>query len=181
MRLAITACAALLLVSCASRDANVSAGGNEGADGNAAAATGTGDTTGAAAAAFQPGQWETTTQITRMNMAGLPAGITPPMPPPTTVSYCMTPDQAGRPNAGFLIGKTEGGGCSYTDFSMSGGRLQGNIQCTQAGATTNITMNGQFSAESYEVTQQVQMNAGGVTTDMESRTTARRLGDCPAG
>lgn len=179
MRLSITAIAALLLVSCGSQDpaGDGSAAGNE-----AAAASGGGDGGGSgAAASFEPGQWETTTEVTRLNMAGMPAGVTPPMPPPTTISYCMTPDKARRPDANFLTGSSEGSGCSYTDFTMSGGRIQGTVQCNQQGTSMRTAMSGQFTATGYEMTQQVQVTAGGITTDMESRTTGRRVGDCPAG
>jgi len=179
MRRSLTAIVALLVMSCSSRDpaGNASAGGDEAAVANA----GTDGAGSTAAASFQPGQWETTTEVTRLSMAGMPAGVTPPMPPPTTISYCMTPDKARRPDANFLTGSSEGSGCSYTDFTMSGGRIQGTVQCTQQGTSMRTAMNGQFTATSYEMNQQVQVSAGGITTDMESRTTGRRIGDCPAG
>ena len=178
MRRSLTAIAALLVISCGSQDqaGNASAGGNEGAP-----ASGGADGGGTASASFQPGQWETTTEATRLSMAGMPAGVTPPMPPPTTVSYCMTPDKARRPDANFLSGSGQDGGCSYTDFTMSGGRIEGVVQCNQQGTSMRTTMSGRFTAASYEMNQQVQVTAGGVTTDMESRTTGRRVGDCSAG
>jgi len=179
MRRSITALAALLMASCGSQDK----AGNETAEGNEGAAVsgGAGGAGGGGAASFEPGQWETTTEVTRMNMAGMPAGVTPPMPPPTIVSYCMTPEKARRPDANFLTGSGEDSGCSFTDFTMSGGRIQGTVQCTQQGRSMRTTMSGQFTTTSYEMNQQVQVSAGGITTDMESRTTGRRTGDCPAG
>lgn len=178
MRRSITAIAALLLVSCGGQDQ----AGNASTEGNEAATASGGDGGGgAAAASFEPGQWETTTAVTRLNMAGMPAGVTPPMPPQTTISYCMTPDKARRPDANFLTGSSEGSGCSYTDFTMSGGRIQGIVQCNQQGTSMRTAMSGRFTATGYEMTQQVQVTAGGITTDMESRTTGRRVGDCPAG
>ena len=184
MRRPLAAIAALLAISCSSQEpaGNGSAAGKEAA-GKEGAGAGVGEERAGstAAASFQPGQWETTTEVTRLNMAGMPAGVTPPMPPPTTVSYCMTPEKARRPDANFLTGSGEDSGCSYTDFTMSGGRIQGIVQCNQQGTSMRTTMSGQFTATSYEMNQQVQVTAGGVTTDMESRTTGRRVGDCPAG
>lgn len=172
--------AALAVAACGSQEK----GGNAAAESNAAApaadaAASAGEV--AATVSFQPGEWETTTTIGRMNISGMPAGITPPTPPPVSLRYCMTPEQARRPNADVLIGKSEGSGCTFSDFSMTGGRLRGIVQCNQAGAVTRVTMEGRFTSTDYEINQQVQAQAAGVSTEMTSTTRARRVGDCPAG
>lgn len=170
MRTSIAAAAALLLVACGSRDK----AGNSSAEGGAGSGP-------AAGASFQPGQWEVTSQVTRMTIPNMPPGVAAPTPPPTTVRYCMTAAQASRPDANFLTGGGQAGGCTYSDFSMAGGHLQGNIQCNQQGTTMHTAMTGDFTATGYEITQRTQVNAGGISTDVESRTTGRRVGDCPGG
>jgi hypothetical protein len=169
MRHGIAATAALLLVACGGQ----SDGGNDSA-GEAA------DGGGAAAAAFQPGLWEITTQVLSMSGPSIPQGVTMPTPPPTTVRTCMTPEQAGQPGAGFFTGSGESGGCTYENNSVAGGRIAATVQCNNEGGTMRSTMNGQFTATSFEVNQQVETSAQGVTMNIESRTNGRRVGDCPS-
>ena len=172
--------ATFLLAACGGQSGNEQAGGNE-AGNQAGVAEAGGGGGGAASVALQPGQWETTVEVTRMNVANMPAGVTPPMPPPTTVSYCLTAEQAARPSADFLTGSGESGGCTYQDFSMASGRISGTVTCESAGTSMRSTLNGQFTPTGYEMNTQVQTTASGMTMDMETRTTARRTGDCPAG
>jgi hypothetical protein len=116
-----------------------------------------------------------------MNVPNMPQGVTPPTPPPTTVRSCITPEQAARPNANFLTGSGESGGCNFENFNMAGGRLQGAVTCNAQGTTMRSTFEGQFTPTSYEMTTQVETNAGGMAMNMATRTSARRVGDCPAG
>ena len=184
----MTALAALLIISCGSQDE----AGNGGAQGNApapsesadeAAAEGGGESGGAVAmVSMAPGEYETRIETLRFNMVGgpgLPGGMTPPVPPPMTVRSCLTPEEAARPRADFFGGGAQAG-CSYEDFSMSGGRIQGTMTCASRGATMRITMNGQFTAEGYQMEQESRVESGGMTTETASRITSRRIGDCPA-
>ena len=188
MRQWIGYAAALALAGCGggdSGDANKAAGGNEsagaeaGGNAGAAAEAGGGGSGGGGSASLQPGQWEITTNVTRITMPGMPAGMSPPMPPPTTVRACLTAAQAAQPGAGFLSGSGEAQGCTYESNSISGGRIQAVVQCSQQGTTMRSTMTGQFTADSYEVSQQAQISAQGQNMETESRTTGRRVGDCP--
>ena len=171
MRHAGTALAALLLAACGSQ------GGNEQAA-NGAGGAEAGGGGGAATVSLQPGMWETTVEVLRMNMPNMPAGVTAPTPPPTTVRACLTAAQASQPNANFLTGSGESGGCTYENFSMTGGRIQGTVTCNAQGATMRSTLNGQFTPTSYEITTQAQTSANGMNVEMETRTRSRRTGDC---
>ena len=179
MRKTTSAIAILLLAACGGQNGNEQVGSNGTAGASESASSG-----GAAGVALQPGEYETRVEVTRMamsNMPNMPAGMTPPTPPPTTIRSCLTPEQAARPNANFLSGSGETGGCDYSDFSMEGGRMRGTVQCSSAGTTMRSTFDGQFTSTGYEMTSQAQTSASGMTMDMETRTTARRIGDCPAG
>ncbi|HWT13397.1 MAG TPA: DUF3617 domain-containing protein [Allosphingosinicella sp.] len=162
MRHVIAAVPALLLIACG--------GGGSGGGGG-----GGGDTV-----SFQPGQWETTIQVTSMNMPGMPKGMAAPTPPPTTVRNCLTAEQARQPSADFLTGSA-GSGCRSENFSMANGRISGTVQCDAQGTTMRSTMDGQYTATSYEMNMQTQTQAQGQNVDMEVRATARRIGDCPSG
>ena len=180
MRRAGTAFAALLLAACGGQSGNEQAGNAAGGT-ETEAAGGGGGGGGAASVALQPGMWETTVEVVRMNMPNMPQGMATPTPPPTTISYCLTPEQAARPSADFLTGSGETGGCTYENFSMENGRIQGTVSCNAQGTQMRSTLDGQFTPSSYEMNTQVQTTTGGMTMDMETRTSARRTGDCPAG
>ncbi len=62
---------------------------------------------------------------------------------------------------------------------MAGGRIQATVQCNNQGGTMRSTMSGRFTATSFELDQQVETSAQGVTMNIESRTNGRRIGDCP--
>jgi hypothetical protein len=173
MRKTTSAIAVLLLAACGSQSGNEQAAGNGAGD---SASSG-----GTASVALQPGQYETTVEVTRMSVANMPGGMTPPTPPPTTVRSCLTPEQAARPNANFLSGSGDSGGCEYSNFSMDGGRMRGTVQCDSEGSTMRSTFDGRFSGDGYQMTSQAQVTASGMTMEMDTRTTARRIGDCPAG
>lgn len=154
------------------------AGGNDAAaESNAAAGGGGG---GAASAAMQPGQWEITTTVASISVPNMPSGMAPPVPPPTTVRSCLTPEEASQPNANFLTGMGESGGCTYENQSMEGGRVQSTVQCSSGGATMRTVVSGQFTPTSFEVNQRATTSAQGMNMEIESRTAGRRIGDCPA-
>jgi hypothetical protein len=124
------------------------------------------------------GQWEMTTQVTNVSMPNLPAGVTPPMPPPNTVSYCLTEEQAANPDANFVTGSGRTGGCTSQDYAMRGGRISGSVQCQHQGATMRATMTGQYQRESFDMNMDMQTEMGGQRVAMQTRTTARRTGEC---
>lgn len=187
-----TAIAALLLAACSGQGGNEQKADNgasaSGESGGAGAgdnvAVGSESTPSAAAVRLQAGEWESTVEVLRMTMSNLPnmpAGMAPPVPPAVTTRTCLTAAQVNRPNAGFFTGSAQAAGCTYENFSMAGGRIQGIVQCNIAGTTSRSTISGQFTPTSYEITSQVQATAAGISTDQETRVRARRVGECPGG
>ena len=176
MRRSIAAVTALLLVSCSGGGSeNKVEGGEKAAAVGDAGAAGAG---GGATATMQPGEWEITTEVVRMSGPNMPQGVNMPTPPPTTIRNCLTPQQASAPSGGFLTGTGEGSGCTASNMTMTGGRIQGTVQCEQQGTTMRSTLDGQFTPTSMEMNQRVETTSQGVTMEIESRTTGRRVGDC---
>jgi hypothetical protein len=174
MRGSIIAISAILLAACGSEAGNEQAAANK-----AAPASSGGGGMAAGAMTMQPGQWEIRTEVGRMEVPNMPAGMSPPTPPPTTVNTCLTPEQARAPSGDFLTGSGQAAGCTTENMSMAGGRVRGIVQCNQQGTTMRSTMDGQFSPTSFEINQRVETSAQGMNMTMESRTTGRRTGDCP--
>ena len=178
MRSSIAVIAVLLLAACGGDEP---AGNDRKAPANdaaAPAAAGAGTASGAGIA-LQPGQWELRTEAVRISMSNMPAGATPPLPPPTTVNYCLTAEQARQPNGNFFTGG-DSGNCRSDNMTMDGGRISGTIECRAEGATSRIEISGQFTPTSYEMHNRIHVTSQGMEMDMEGRNTGRRLGDCPA-
>lgn len=138
-----------------------------------------------AALKMEPGQWEATNEILSATAPGLPAEALKQMVgQKSTVSNCVTPEQAAKPSANFLAAQ-KSSNCTYQDFSMEGGRMTGTMTCSggQVPGQMEMKMEGEYDARSYAMN--MDMNAkgmpGGMTLAIKARTTGRRTGDCTPG
>lgn len=144
-------------------------------------ATGSADETTAATQAakespraqMQPGEWEMATEMLEMNIPGMPAGAMPAqMKNGSTFKTCMKND---KPDASFFQGN-KNSNCTYKDFSMEGGHVKGTATCDNEGQTMTMTMDGQYGAESYDMTMAMKSEQ----MSMKMHTSGKRIGDCPA-
>jgi len=134
-----------------------------------------------------PGQWETTTEVVDLKVEGLPPGVPAEAmaqvrPPKTTVKSCLTPEDAANPNARMLAAQKDSR-CTTSRMGMSGGRIDIAMACPvqEGSGDMTMTMTGQYDAASYEMNGDMVMNGpNGMHMTMKSRTTGRRIGDCPA-
>ncbi|MDT9599204.1 DUF3617 domain-containing protein [Sphingosinicella rhizophila] len=174
IRLSVAAAAFLGLAACGS-------GGNGDGDGDAAAGKSGSSIPGAGEIRLDPGQWEIEHEILSMEAPGMPkeamASVTNQK---TVIKSCITPEQAAKPNADFFAAKDNG--CSYKDFNMAGGRIRGTLSCAsedRPGSMT-MTMDGKYSAQSYEMAVEMKTDAGAGGMTIKSRGSGKRIGDCPA-
>ena len=131
-----------------------------------------------------PGQWETTTRITAMNIAGIPADqLKAATGTRTTTSHCITPAEADRPDADILSG-TKDGNCTYRRFSMDGSRIDAAMTCAPAaaaGAKVSMTLAGTHARTGYRLGMDMKTEGpGGLAMTMKADVTGRRTGDCTA-
>ncbi|PWG02853.1 DUF3617 domain-containing protein [Sphingosinicella humi] len=131
---------------------------------------------------IQPGQWEATNEIISASAPGVPEeALAQMVGQKTTVSNCITPEQAAQPNANFLaVQKTSD--CTYQDWSMQDGRMTGTMTCTggQLPGTMVMKMDGTYSDEAYDMTMDMETGGlpGGVTMTVKARTSGERVGEC---
>lgn len=172
-------------------------GGPEKADGNGAAGTeeaasageaaspaaGTAGTAGTAVK-MRPGEWETTVETLKVDAPGMPKEMAGMMASQQkmTMRSCITAAQTEQPSGDLFRGKTDGN-CKYEDFTVSGGRVKGKMTCSGGSTPGSVTleMDGRYGSESYEVSQKMRTDVQGMKMNVDSRVTARRVGDCPAG
>src|SRR5438270_3124229 len=129
---------------------------------------------------LNPGLWETNVE---MAISGAPADLAGMMKgTKITTRSCITPEQASRPSGEIFSGKQRNG-CTYSNYSVSGGQVHGEMSCNERngrGAMT-MTMDGQYGGDSFDVTMNVDTRAVGQNMAIGSHTTGRRVGDCPFG
>jgi hypothetical protein len=149
------------------------------ADGGDAAETAS--ASGGGAAQIQPGEWEVTMETLNIEAPNMPpeaaAMMKKTMGEKNTTRQCITAEEA----AGDFTAPDQEADCTRQGFSLAGGRIQGSMTCTGEGGKVTVTMAGQHSGTSYDMTSKIasENEAGSMT--IETRNTGRRIGDCPEG
>ena len=134
---------------------------------------------------IQPGQWETTTRFTSVEVPGMPEAAAAQMRSQmantsNTQSRCITPAEAANPTGG-MMGAQNPRGCQFSDHTFAGGVIrvrgtcpapggQGQIRMSWEGSYTPTTMQGNISTE---------VSGGPQNMRMSGTITSRRTGDCP--
>jgi len=132
----------------------------------------------AAGPQIQPGQWEMTLAVTRMEAPGVPAGAMP-MPGARTIRQCFTQEELT--SGGMFKADPATSVCESNTIRFEGGRVTGAMRCTGSGTTTEISIDGSFTPTSWTARQRIQTGGQGSNMVMEADVSARRIGDCPEG
>jgi len=139
---------------------------------------------------IMPGQWETTSEIVDVTIEGAPQGMPANMADmmkgrKTVSKNCITPEQAANPSA-EMLNDQKNNSCTYSNFSLSGGLVKGNVSCPAGdGGTATVALNGSYAPDSYVMTMKVDaagMGSGGpagMKMMMTMQTTGKHIGDCP--
>ncbi|OYY75624.1 MAG: hypothetical protein B7Y43_18760 [Sphingomonas sp. 28-62-20] len=122
-----------------------------------------------------PGKWENRVEIIDVKMPGGPPGVAAAMRGrPTTVTSCITPQQAAMgPQAALNADKA----CRFLRYSAQGGRIASELVCTRPSGTMRMTSQGSYTPTSYAVTGTGVMT-GKMRMTMTTKTTGRRIGGC---
>lgn len=139
---------------------------------------------------LNPGKWENKVEIVDVNLdqsklppeaQGMKDQMTKSMiGRVTTNSNCLTPEQAARPDAGFLAGPNSDQ-CDYKKFDLSGGKIDAVISCKgeKDGQSGEFTMDGSYDENSYDMRMVMNVTSGEMgTMVIKAKSTARRIGDC---
>ena len=131
----------------------------------------------------RPGKWQSRIQIESVDMPGAPpaaASAMRNMQQRVQVNEsCLTPEQAKRPKMDFFAGK--GKNCRSEKFTMSGGKIDAVMKCSDEAMTQTMVMQGTYAPNDYQMrmTMNAQPRSGptGAMT-MKMRVDAKRLGEC---
>ena len=95
-----------------------------------------------------------------------------------TYDYCLTPEQAKRPQGKFFNDKAANN-CRYDHFTMGGGKIDAVMRCDGKPSSMTMTIDGTYGADSYAT--HVQMNmAGGPQGSMSMKMRSRRIASANA-
>jgi len=132
---------------------------------------------------IQPGQWEISFAIDKMEMPGMPAGASERMKQTQKTSTCITPEQAAKPAGDLFAGKGSGD-CKFDTFTMDGGKMNATMSCQRPGTpgTSKTVMSGTYGSTEFsnEVTSTMSGMPGGQTMTMHATSSGHRVGECPA-
>ena len=151
--------------------------------GNGSAGTGGGGLL-SSGVTLQPGEWEMKTEVVNVSVEGLPPGAAEGMKKQAggINRTCMTPEEAKGPKAD-MFSRNNPQNCKTEGFSWSGGRIHGKTTCSDpsgAGGKAVVTMDGQYSAQSIDMTIKSESDVAGHAMAMEMRMTGKRVGECSA-
>ncbi len=128
------------------------------------------------ASGVQPGQWEIAVTVQSIDMPGAPPGIAQMMAGKTTkVKHCITPEEASRGPQDMLKSNKS---CSFTRYSMAGGKLSSQMVCKQSGGTMTATSTGSFTPTSFTANGRSVTTGGGMPMTVTATTVGKRIGDC---
>ena len=134
---------------------------------------------------IQPGNWETTTRFTSVEVPGMPEAVAKQMQAQMAnqpaQTRCITPAEAANPTGG-MMGSQNPQGCTFSEQTFSGGVIrvrgscpgpggQGQIRMSWEGTYTDTTMTGNITTE---------LSGGPQTMRMAGTINSRRTGDCPS-
>ncbi|WP_298399618.1 DUF3617 domain-containing protein [Sphingobium sp.] len=132
--------------------------------------------------AMQAGQWTLTRKTTGFNTPTVtPAEYQAALKQVGEDRLCIAIDKDGLPDADALAG-AEGTACTYKDKMARKGRLIATLACTAGAGTSEITVEGNYTADTLTLGTTMTKTEGGkpvlrTTHDL----TGTRTGDCPAG
>jgi Protein of unknown function (DUF3617) len=133
---------------------------------------------------LHPGEWRVSGTLEEMTIPGMPPEAQSAMKQAIgkqgkmTYDYCLTPEQAKRPQGKFFNDKAANN-CRYDHFIMGGGKIDAVMRCDGKPSSTTMTIDGTYGADNYSTHVQMNMQGGPQgAMSMKMRSEARRIGEC---
>lgn len=132
---------------------------------------------------IRAGQWVSTVQVEEMSVPGMPPQAAEEMKRMIEQSHrvetCLTPEEAGQPNANFFGGNDN---CRYDHFTMRGGKIDAQMRCESGTGATVMEMDGAYSQDSYTMRMKTRTGGGGgePPVSIQMKVEAKRTGECAA-
>lgn len=137
----------------------------------------------------RPGQWEIATEVTAMEIEGMPEDspmaemMKQQMGQKRTDTQCLTEEDAKK--AMVPQDLDPNGNCRFARFKMGGGNIDATLSCAapDGAGRMEVTQKGTYSPESYDLTSTMTRSGGegiGANSTMSMKVTGKRIGECKA-
>jgi hypothetical protein len=134
----------------------------------------------------RPGLWASSVTIESIDMPGAPPQMAEQIKRALAEQHqqkfesCLTAEEAKRPKEDFFAGRNNQ--CRYDHFTMSDGKIDARMNCSQGSNSHVMEMSGTYSPDSYAMRVKMEGKPGdGPAMTIATRVDARRTGECPAG
>lgn len=134
---------------------------------------------------FEPGEWETRTQVTNISVPvpGVTADDLAAGRGAQVRRACLSAEQAANPDAGFLAGNAQGG-CQAERLDMAGGRIDGRFRCNPPNlpGTAIAEVTGSYTRTAFRTDVKSKVDLNGLPDiGLDLVVSSRRVGDCATG
>jgi hypothetical protein len=133
-----------------------------------------------------PGKWVQEVTMETLETPGMPASAQASVRETMKAhasghEICLTAADTKRPSEDFFAGKDSN--CRYERFTMTGGKIDGVMRCSQDGMDQRMELSGDYAPDHYAMrmdmrTQSERTSMGNM--HMVMRVDAKRVGDCDA-
>ncbi|WP_186729038.1 DUF3617 domain-containing protein [Sphingomonas panacisoli] len=133
---------------------------------------------------ISPGRWEGTMTISDMKMPKLPADqqakLASRIGGKQPIVSCVTEEEVKAKRAFFTGDKSGDKSCTYSRFTMGGGKIDAAMTCKNEGGNMNATMTGTFSSDAYhmEMASNTDSSSPYAAMSMKMTVDAKRTGAC---
>lgn len=134
---------------------------------------------------FEPGKWQATSELIKMEVPGMPPELAKAnLGQKTTFEHCMTAEQAAKPPSDFFTNNGPTTNCATESFEMAGGKLDATMICEDRNTPGKMTMTikGDYQPTSYAATMTMVTDGApnGGEMKITATTTGKRVGECDA-
>lgn len=133
------------------------------------------------------GQWKSTMVMTKFDVPGAPPAMQAQLKSmigrSQSAESCMTEAEAKKGVRDFSKSAQSGGDCQLNDYKQGGGKLTGNLVCTDTPfGQKGMHMEGTYTAEKVVLNMSGDIEQPGIPGGKASiamQMTSERTGDCP--
>ncbi|WP_118857823.1 DUF3617 domain-containing protein [Sphingomonas mesophila] len=131
----------------------------------------------------KPGQWQTVMSVVDLKAPGMPPEalnqMKQMMGSGQTTERCVT--EAELKQVESFIGQNNAN-CRFDHYRVSGGKIDGKAKCSQGAVNQLMTMNGNFTADTSDMTIRSETSGGppGQNMTVTMNIKSKRLGECKA-
>ena len=130
----------------------------------------------AQAAGIQPGQWEMISTTKSVEMPNAPPQVARMMEGrSSTLRRCITSEQAAANGLREMVKANKS--CTLSHFTMSGGKYDAEMTCSQSGGTMMASTTGTYTPTTMSSTSRI-MIKGPTPMTMTNSVVGKRVGAC---